>query len=330
MRPPPQCPQTEPKPHAALNDSVTDLRCRHHRCLDPHSGVGAAVGVFAVLIIVPPKVSRSTIAALISIFLEITRLSWRSRSGYVSMTTFRLSIPIGVDRAGKRSCPWMLACLRPRVLLVQVDRESVLAAIANERRQIATLIDGLGDAQLATPSLCAGWDVKTVAAHLACSVIEGFSVTMRRALRCGSLAQAIDELARCRAQQPAAELVATLRQRADYPLSPPVFGPRAPFADILIHSGDIKIPLNLPFEPDPEQVAFALDFLTGLWPFGFVPLGRLRGISLHGTDIDRSWGSGAEVRGPTAALMMAVSGRTALLQDLDGPGLPLLRSRLSA
>lgn len=211
---------------------------------------------------------------------------------------------------------------------MRADRERVFAAVANERRQIATLVEGLDVAQLATPSLCSGWDVKTVAAHLACSVTEGFSVTMRRALRRGSLARAIDELARCRAQLPAADLVTTLRQRANYPLSPPMFGPIAPFADILIHGGDIRIPLSLPFEPDPKQVALALDFLTGPWPLGFVPLRRLWGISLHGTDIDRSWGKGAEIRGPVSSLMMAVSGRTALLDNLDGPGLNLLRQRL--
>jgi uncharacterized protein (TIGR03083 family) len=218
--------------------------------------------------------------------------------------------------------------LSDRVFLVRGDRERVFAAVADERRQIATLVEGLDDTQLATPSLCAGWDVKTVAAHLACSVVDGFSAAMRMALRRGSLARAIDELARCRAQLPVADIVATLRQRAEYPLSPPVFGPVAPFADILIHGGDIRIPLGLPFVPDPEKAALALDFLTGPWPFGFVTLGRLWGISLHGTDIDRSWGKGAEIRGPGSALMMAVSGRTALLDNLDGPGLPLLRQRL--
>jgi len=211
---------------------------------------------------------------------------------------------------------------------VRVDREDLFAAVANERRQIATLVEGLDVAQLTTPSLCSGWDVKTVAAHLACSVTDGFSVVMRTALRRGSLARAIDEFARRGGQLPATEIVATLRQRADYPLSPPVFGPVAPFADILIHGGDIRIPLSLPFEPDPQQVAIALDFLTGPWPFGFVPLGRLWGISLHGTDTDRSWGEGAEIRGPAAALMMAASGRTAPLDNLDGPGLRLLRQRL--
>jgi hypothetical protein len=74
--------------------------------------------------------------------------------------------------------------------------------------------------------------------------------------------------------------------------------------------------------------ALALDFLTGPWPFGFVPLGRLRGLSLYGTDVERTWGKGAEIRGPATALMMTVSGRTVLLNNLEGPGLPLLRRRL--
>ncbi|WP_319452222.1 MULTISPECIES: maleylpyruvate isomerase family mycothiol-dependent enzyme [unclassified Mycobacterium] len=212
---------------------------------------------------------------------------------------------------------------------MRTSRDFVFAAVANERRQIATLVADLDDAQLATPSLCAGWDVKTVAAHVVSVFADSFWVFMRTALRRASMARAIDELARRRAQAPTSDIVATLRAGADHPLSPPLFGPLDPLADILVHAGDIRIPLGIPFEPDPELAALALDFLTGPWPFGFVPLGRLRGISLHGSDIDRSWGTGAEIRGPASALIMAVAGRTALLHLLDGPGLPLLRLRLS-
>jgi uncharacterized protein (TIGR03083 family) len=211
---------------------------------------------------------------------------------------------------------------------VRAGRDFVFAAVANERRQIATLVADLDDAQLATPSLCAGWDVKTVAAHVVSVFADSFWVFMRTAVRRASMARAIDELARRRAQAPTADIVATLRACADHPLSPPLFGPLDPLADILVHAGDIRIPLGLPFDPDPELAALALDFLTGPWPFGFVPLGRLRGISLHGSDIDRSWGTGAEILGPVSALMMAVAGRTALLNLLDGPGLPLLHHRL--
>ena len=46
--------------------------------------------------------------------------------------------------------------------------------MADERRAIATLLDSLNSDQLATASLCAGWDVKTVAAHLVSDFADGF------------------------------------------------------------------------------------------------------------------------------------------------------------
>jgi uncharacterized protein (TIGR03083 family) len=208
------------------------------------------------------------------------------------------------------------------------DREMVFAAVADQRRQLASLLDSLDAAQLAMPSLCAGWDVKTVAAHVVSTVTEGTPAFVRLALRRGSLSRAIDELARRGAQRPAAEIAVRLRGCADHRISPPLSGPLGPLADVLLHTGDIRIPLGLPFAPDPQLAALAVDFLTGPWPFGFVPLGRLHGISLHADDICRVWRSGAEIRGPVAALMMAASGRTALLHLLDGPGLAPLRQRV--
>jgi uncharacterized protein (TIGR03083 family) len=50
----------------------------------------------------------------------------------------------------------------------------VFASVADERRSIATLVEGLDDEQLGTASLCAGWDVKTVAAHLVSDFTDGF------------------------------------------------------------------------------------------------------------------------------------------------------------
>jgi uncharacterized protein (TIGR03083 family) len=164
-----------------------------------------------------------------------------------------------------------------------MDHRFVFAAVADERLQIANLIETLDYSQLSTPSLCAGRDIKTVAAHLVSVHADSFWTFQLTALCRASLARAIDELARRRATLPAEQIASDLRQHADHPLSPQFFGPLDPLADILVHGGDMRIPLGMPFTPDPQRSALALDFLTRPWRFGFVPLGRLRGISLRAT-----------------------------------------------
>jgi uncharacterized protein (TIGR03083 family) len=229
-------------------------------------------------------------------------------------------------------------CVQPEVLLPhplsdaytwRVDRDQIHAATAQERRRIADLIDDLDEAQLATPSLCAGWDVKTVGAHLVSFLIEGTGRVTWLGVRRGSPDRAIDELARRCAERPAIEIASSLRDLADSRYWRPP--PQAPglLAEVLAHSGDIRIPLGLPLDLDPESTATALDFLTGPVPIGLVPLGRLRGIRLKATDMDRTWGEGQEIRGRAPQLMMAAVGRTAVLDALDGRGLPLLRRRIS-
>jgi uncharacterized protein (TIGR03083 family) len=211
-----------------------------------------------------------------------------------------------------------------------VDRDQIHAAIARERRRIADLIDSLDEAQLATETLCTGWDVKTVAAHLVSPLADGTVRPILIGLCRGSLAREVDERARRRAQMPAAQITATLRDLADHQYwYPPPQAASARLAEVLAHGGDIRIPLGLPFEPDLQLTATALDFLTGPVSLGMVPWGRLRGLRLHATDIDRTWGQGREIRGEAAELMMAAFGRTATLDALDGPGLPLLRQRIS-
>ena len=211
-----------------------------------------------------------------------------------------------------------------------MKRGDVFAPVAAQRRYMADLVDALCDEQLATPSLCAGWDVKTVAAHVISTIDDGLPTFLRLAARRRSLDRAIDELARQRAGASAFEIASALRQYADRPVDPPLFGPLDPLADVLVHLGDISIPLDIDYQPDPELVKLALDFLTGPWPFGFVPFRLLRGLSLYARDVDRRWGDGPEIAGPAVALMMTITGRSACLRELHGPGVAVLRSRLSA
>lgn len=210
-----------------------------------------------------------------------------------------------------------------------MNRDQVHAAIAEERRRIADLIDTLDESQLATESLCTGWDVRTVGSHLVSALADGTFRAMVLGWRRRSLARALDELARRRAHWPAAEIAASLRALADRQYWRPP--PQAPglLAEVLSHSGDIRIPLGLPFEPDPQLTSIAMEFLTGPLPLGLVPRGRLRGIRWQATDIDRTWGEGPEIRGRAADLMMAAVGRSLVLDAVDGPGLALLRQRIS-
>ena len=219
-------------------------------------------------------------------------------------------------------------CRLRETTLRLVDRDRIHAATAQERRNIADLIDELDEAQLATASLCGGWDVKTVGAHLVSFLAEGTFRVTRLGLSRGGSDGAIDKRARRGARLPAAEIAATLRELADQTYWRPP--PQAPglLAEVLCHSGDIRLPLGLPFEPDQHVAAAALDFLTGPMPIGLIPLGRLRGIRLHADDIDRTWRDGLEISGRAADLMMAAFGRTPALDSLDGPGLPLLRQRI--
>ncbi|OBB29852.1 hypothetical protein A5792_03075 [Mycolicibacterium peregrinum] len=208
------------------------------------------------------------------------------------------------------------------------ERERVFAAVADERRSIATMVEGLDADQLATPSLCAGWDVKTVAAHLVSDFTDGFWGFLVSGVRHGDIDRGIDALARRRAQASAAEIAETLRRRADYRLSPPITGPLSGLTDVLVHGADMRIPLGFAHQPDPQHVARVLDFLTGRTQFGFFPHRRLRGIALHDEDTGRTWGEGRAVTGPGVAVMLAVCGRSVAFERLSGPGLPVLVSRL--
>lgn len=210
-----------------------------------------------------------------------------------------------------------------------MDVEAIFAASAAERRGVADLLESLDDPALATPSLCEGWDVRTVGAHLASAITARVLPFVLLSIRYGSFNRANDERSRRAAQQPVADIVATLRTHAESRFSPPGTGPRAPLTDVLVHSGDMRRPLGLPHDPPAERVQTALEFLTGTRTFGFVPRGALVGLRLVASDMGFAAGSGPELHGRGADLMMAACGRSSVLGQLSGDGVEVLRTRLS-
>jgi uncharacterized protein (TIGR03083 family) len=128
--------------------------------------------------------------------------------------------------------------------------------------------------------------------------------------------------------RPVAGLVADLRAHAASRRLPPFTNSRNILYDTLVHAQDIAIPLQ---RPHPMPVAAAADGATRVWSMGwpFWARRRLAGYRLVATDVAWQAGGGArEVSGPIEALLLLLTGRTAALHRLGGPGAGALTAEL--
>ncbi len=107
--------------------------------------------------------------------------------------------------------------------------------------------------------------------------------------------------------------------------APPVVGVLGPYTDALVHQLDMWIPLGLADGRPVERWRPTLDFLMSPRArVGFLG-GRRPQLWFQATDLEWQHGTGDVVSGPAAALALAVLGRTARLDELDGPGAEALR-----
>jgi uncharacterized protein (TIGR03083 family) len=207
-----------------------------------------------------------------------------------------------------------------------VDAEHSWQVIEHQRRSLADLLANLTEEQWETPSLCAGWRVRDVAAHLATASqppsIAGMLVEGARAR--GRFHTLNHDIAVRYADRPGVDLVAELRAHAASRRLPVVTNYRNTLFDVLVHAQDIALPLGLD-HPMPVEAARA--GAQRVWAMGwpFWARRRLRSLRLVATDTDWTAGEGAPVEGPVAALLLLLTGRTALLHRLTGPGAAQLR-----
>jgi uncharacterized protein (TIGR03083 family) len=199
--------------------------------------------------------------------------------------------------------------------------------IAAERLAIANMLDGLSPQRWEAQSLCAGWTVRQVAAHLTVVLTHGYRTLLMAAIRTGgNLDRANRNIAVREATRAIPEIVGALRANADSRFTPPTFGSDAPLTEVLLHGEDMRVPLGIADGRPAERWQGALNLLLS-------PKGR-RGFAAKGvpalryvaTDTEWTHGSGDEVRGPAAALGLTISGRPALLGELTGPGLAVVRA----
>ncbi|WP_350268786.1 maleylpyruvate isomerase family mycothiol-dependent enzyme [Brevibacterium sp. CBA3109] len=181
-----------------------------------------------------------------------------------------------------------------------------------ERSRLADLLTGLDHDQWSTPSLCEGWQVREVVAHLTMAYRYNVPRLLLGLARSGFRFNAYADRA-AQADTSAlsdTELLESLSNNIGTPWTPPGGGVVGALSHDIIHGLDITEPLGLPPSP-PERIRLVLNNVTRktLAYFGV----ELTGRRLVAEDVDLELGTGThEMRMSAREMLMAMTGRVPL------------------
>lgn len=212
-----------------------------------------------------------------------------------------------------------------------LDRDQTWQVIDVQRLQLARLLGQLSSGQWSRPSLCAGWTVRDVAAHLTLQQLGLAGAACMLARWRGSLDRTIHDAA-CRraAAWPAGQIIATIRGAAGSRRHNIGVTYLETLTDILVHGQDIAMPVGRRHDMPPQAAATAVSRVLSMrWPPPFPAARMVAGFRLAATDTPWSAGEGPEVRGPISAILLVCTGRLIALPQLSGEGAPRLAARLS-
>lgn len=99
--------------------------------------------------------------------------------------------------------------------------------------------------------------------------------------------------------------------------------------EVVVHAQDIRHPLGLARTPGVDALTPVAAFFARR-DFAVASRSLIAGLQLRADDGPFIAGSGALVTGSTLALVMSMAGRAPYVEELDGPGVQLLRSRVKA
>ncbi len=200
-------------------------------------------------------------------------------------------------------------------------------ALQQERAALFDTVCDLSAAEWDTASLCDGWRVRDVIAHV------NLGVTLKAPTVVGGLLVARGDFHRFmkrhaikKGNRPVGVLLAESEMVAASSHNPPATKRVDLAIDVFVHHHDIAIPLGRSVPTDDARLRWMADGMVGANKM-IGSAQRTRGLRLIATDIDWHYGTGPEVRGPVAALMVAASGRSALDDQLDGDGLAIVQGR---
>ncbi|ACQ78783.1 conserved hypothetical protein [Beutenbergia cavernae DSM 12333] len=189
------------------------------------------------------------------------------------------------------------------------DTGRIIAETRAERARLVGILEGLAPAQWAAPSLCDGWRVREVVAHITMPYRIGGLGYLAGLARAGFRFHVYaDRAARAdTARMDDAALLASLRDNIDHPWRPPGGGALGALSHDVIHGLDITEPLGLP-GPPAERVALVLaESKAKQYAYFGVDLD---GVRLEATDADVAIGDGRTVRMPVRDVLLVVTGRS--------------------
>ena len=189
------------------------------------------------------------------------------------------------------------------------------------RSDLADLLEATPEHDLLSPSLCTGWTVRDVGAHLAIAPLMPLGEILLAAVRArGNFNRMIHDTAVRRSMTRSdAQIVTDLRSCVGSRRLAPSTVWRDPLLDLLVHTQDIARPLGLLINMPHDAAVEAAEWS---WKrgFPFQPAQRLPGVRLVADDADWQRGEGAEVHGRIADLLLLSTGRRKVLTELAGPG----------
>lgn len=203
--------------------------------------------------------------------------------------------------------------------------ELIWQQIHEEREALLADLEGLSDAQWQTASLCDGWTVQQVLAHLVSSATTTKAAAAKALLtHKGDVQAMIHEGMTQHAAGTPAETLAEFRDALHERTT--IVTPHASLGETIVHGEDIRKPLGIEREYPAETLRELADYYKDT-NVGAGAKKRIEGVQLMATDQVWKTGEGQVVSGPMLALIMTMTGRTAYLDQLSGDGLAVYSGR---
>ena len=205
------------------------------------------------------------------------------------------------------------------------DEPSLMEFARDERTDLAEFLATLTPQQWRAESLCAGWTVKDVVAHVVSYEELNLAGLLKRFAK-GRVVHANEVGVAEYSTMSTDELLEFLNRHLRPQGLTAGFGGMIGLVDGTVHHQDIRRALGRPRTVPAQRLRRILPLVPGNPRLGAGR--RIKGLRLRANDIEWEHGSGPEVTGTGEALLLAMTGRRQAAEELAGTGAATLLGRL--